>query len=63
MSEHPVAYHVYPTFGRSHDTDGGACWCRAYTERVAGGAVIIHNDDVGAALNLHPKYLAEWAPD
>lgn len=20
--------HVYPTFGREHDTDGGPCWCR-----------------------------------
>jgi len=20
-------WHVYPTFGREHVTDGGECWC------------------------------------
>jgi hypothetical protein len=42
-----------------HDTNNWSeCWCNPYIEEVDGGYVIIHNDAIGVALELHPKYLA-----
>lgn len=48
---------------RDHRTDGGGCWCRPYEEHVEGGVILIHNDEVGVWLNLHPYYLAEMPDD
>lgn len=46
-------YHVFPTFGREHETKGrGSCWCEPDIEIVEPedggepcGAVIVHNTE------------------
>jgi hypothetical protein len=36
--------HVYPTFGRDHDTTGEAmCWCAPVIEEYRHGVVVIHS--------------------
>lgn len=38
-------FHVYPQFGREHDTSGDAmCWCYPVVEEYANGnSVVIHS--------------------
>jgi hypothetical protein len=31
--------HIYPLFGREHDTSGVECWCHPETD----GTVTVHN--------------------
>lgn len=44
-------HHVYPTYGRKHDTDGGDCWCAPRRESVANddraiiGWLVIHREE------------------
>jgi hypothetical protein len=39
--------HVYPTYGREHDTEGADCWCSPTSEdyRGNGGSrLVIHRE-------------------
>jgi hypothetical protein len=40
--ESQEAYHVYPTFGREHVTEGKDCWCQPRTEFFDGMPIIVH---------------------
>lgn len=44
--------------GRMHET-AHRCWCRPLIERWPNGVVILHNDEIGVLLGLHPRLIAE----
>lgn len=39
-----VTYHVYPTYGRDHVTEGVECWCNPEVKDVEGGRIVVHRD-------------------
>ena len=38
--EHNVQ-HVYPCYGREHDTEGGECWCSPERRPVEADGVVV----------------------
>ena len=43
-------HHVFPLYGREHDTEGGECWCSPEVEPVVVdgvrvGSVVIHREE------------------
>ncbi len=38
--------HIYPTYGREHDLEGGGCWCKPEIFASGGSAVFIHYNHV-----------------
>lgn len=42
---HGSTVHVYPQYGRAHETDGAKCWCEPLLESHGNGAfVYVHRE-------------------
>lgn len=38
-------WHVYPTYGKKHVTDGPPCWCEPDFERDEDTLIVIHHTE------------------
>lgn len=40
----PARLHIFPNYGRPHETDGAPCWCRTREELEGDTVLIIHEE-------------------